>query len=520
MAEESIWKVVFMDDEADIREVAGITLRDAGYDVLLAEDGEAGLALCDREAPQIVITDVRMPKMSGIEVLEALKKRHPHMEVIVATAYGDMSLAVRALQLDASDFITKPIHMEALHTALMRARQRYGARKQLTDYTALLETENAGTLRELEKSIAYRRNLIENSMDGILGCDEGETVVAFNRSMERMLGYRRAEVVGTASLSLFFLPGDREKLREALAGETHGGENRLFLYESTLVGQGGRQVPVQVSAAVLTEGGKAAGSVFFFRDLREIRRLEQAHADHARILHQDKMISLGRLAASVVHEINNPLSGILNYLKLMGRILDRGPLDEAYREKFRSYLELVTGETDRCSNIISSLLTFSRKSPPAFDEVRIDELLNRCMTLSGHKLELHGIRPTCAVDPGLPPVTGDLNQLQQCIINLVFNAVDAMPGGGELTLSGALGRDAGWVEISVADTGVGIGEENLSRIFEPFFTTKEEGYGVGLGLSTVYGIMERHGGGVSVRSSPGKGAAFLLRLPVKKPDLP
>ena len=152
-------------------------------------------------------------------------------------------------------------------------------------------------------------------------------------------------------------------------------EDRLVLYETRLLEKSGREIPVQVSAALLFDQGRPNGLVCFFRDLREIRKLEREISDQARILHQDKMMSLGRLAASVIHEINNPLSGILNYLRLMNRILRQGPLAEDRREKFQRYLDLVENETNRCSQIVSSLLSFSRVSPPAFGRVRIEELL-------------------------------------------------------------------------------------------------------------------------------------------------
>lgn len=225
-------------------------------------------------------------------------------------------------------------------------------------------------------------------------------------------------------------------------------------------------------------------------------------------------MSLGRLAASVVHEINNPLSGILNYLRLMSRILRQGALSEDRKEKFQRYLDLVENETNRCSQIVSSLLSFSRLSPPVFGHVQIDELLQRCILLSRHKLELSNIRLESSIQPNLPPIDGDFNQLQQCVINLIFNAIDAMPEGGSLILSSRRDGDSGNVMITVSDTGPGIAPEKLPHIFEPFFTTKNEGYGVGLGLSTVYGIMERHNGSVHAESQPGAGATFTLKLPI------
>ena len=510
------WKVVLIDDEEDIRDIMTIALEDAGYKVFTAHDGESGLQKAEEISPQVVITDIRMPGMDGIQVLGAIKKYNPDIEVIVATAFGEMALAIQALQLDASDFITKPINDEALHLALKRAKDRYTSRKQLKDYTAFLEKEKAESAQELIKTFTFQKNLIESSMDGILGCDENEKVVIFNKSMEQMLGYSKSEVLNKTTLDRFFLPGENERLRKELAGEKYGGKNRLLLFETTLVGVSDKKIPVQVSATKQSNQDQGNELVCFFRDLREIRKLEREVSDQARIPHQDKMMSLGKLAASMVHEINNPLSGILNYIRLMIRTLSRGPLAEDRREKFLGYLNLMENETNRCSQIVSSLLTFSRKSSLLFGQVRIDDLLDRCTILSKHKLELQNIHLVSEINSDIPPVNGDFNQLQQCVINLIFNAIDAMPNGGTLYLSAVYDFAKKHVTIAVKDTGPGISQKNLPHIFEPFFTTKQEGYGVGLGLSTVYGIMERHNGLVDVESEPGQGATFRLRIPVFK----
>jgi signal transduction histidine kinase len=226
------------------------------------------------------------------------------------------------------------------------------------------------------------------------------------------------------------------------------------------------------------------------------------------------MISLGRLAASVVHEINNPLAGILNYLKLMIKIVNRETLSREHLEKFQRYLNTVESETSRCSKIVSNLLAFSRKSKLEFGELSVDELLEKCIMLSQHKLSLQNITIKTELDSNVPHVWGDFGQIQQCIINLIFNAVDAMPDGGILTLRSSFDRDKGVVEMRVGDTGSGISSEDLPHIFDPFYTTKMEGEGLGLGLSTVYGIIDRHRGTISVDSELGKGTLFTIKLPV------
>ncbi len=519
MALQSIWKIVLIDDEEDIREVMAITLQDAGYAVETAADGATGLQLCETIYPQILITDIRMPGIDGLQVLETIKEKFPDIEVIVATAFGEMDLAIRALQLDASDFITKPISDDALYLALNRARDRYTSRKQIKDYTALLENERVVTIQELFKSITFQRNLIDSSMDGILGCDDNDTVVTYNQCMEQMLGFTKEEVLRKMTLSNFFSRGEYLNFNVAFSDERFGGKNKLMLYETTLKGKSGHKIPVQVSATALFDRDKANGLVCFFRDLREIRRLEREMEDQARILHQDKMMSLGRLAASVVHEINNPLAGVLNYFRLMLRILGEEQLDENQKKKFIQYLELAKNETKRCSQIVSSLLNFSRLSPPSFQEVRVEELINRCVILSQHKLELSNIHLQSNIQTGIPPVKGDFNQLQQCIINLIFNAIDAMPRGGTLIIEGRHESEERLALIAVTDSGQGIASADLPLIFEPFFTTKKEAYGVGLGLSTIYGIIERHKGTIEVKSRPGEGATFMLKLPVTESQI-
>jgi two-component system NtrC family sensor kinase len=506
-------KLLVIDDDKSIRKILTVTLRDAGYQVLAAEDGEKGLKIFAEERPDIVLCDLRMPGMDGISVLKEIKARDPDKEVIVITAYADMDLAVKALQLKASDFITKPVSTGALEVALERAEERLDLTRELREYTELIEKRWLDTAEELAKTYQFQKNLIESSIDAIIGYDPQGKVIIFNKAAEAVLGYRKETVLGKLTIDHFFPPGKYDELKEKLYSSDYGGKNRLTLYETSLVAISGQLIPAQFSGAVLHEGEEEIGSVAFFRDLREIRRLEQQFADQARLLHQDKMISLGRLAASVVHEINNPLAGVLNYARLMIKILKKGPLTEETREKFSNYLKLMENETDRCSKIVSNLLAFSRKSELDFIDVPINELVEKCLMLSGHKLKLANITTERQLQQKLPRVRGDYNQLQQCLINLIFNAIDAMPKGGKLTVATSYNTSDRNLTIRVTDTGCGIDKNDLPRIFEPFFTTKSEGQGLGLGLSMVDGIIERHKGSIEVISEVGKGTTFSIKLP-------
>ena len=219
------WKIVVIDDEEGIRRVMRITLEDAGYTVVTAPDGQTGLRLCSETSPQIVITDIHMPGMDGLQVLEALKQQFPDIDVIVVTAFGEMDLAIRALQLDASDFITKPIDNNLLFIALDRARQRYTTQQQIKDYTRYLENGWADTTQELMEAFSYQRNLIENSMDGIMGLDAEGQVVTFNQSLEQMLAYSKGDVLHTLPIDRFFPRGGAAEFKAAVTSEAYGGKN-------------------------------------------------------------------------------------------------------------------------------------------------------------------------------------------------------------------------------------------------------------------------------------------------------
>ena len=244
------------------------------------------------------------------------------------------------------------------------------------------------------------------------------------------------------------------------------------------------------------------------------RKARQVKKDLARLVHEDKMIALGKLVASSVHEINNPIAGIHTLAKLMLRTLDEIHLQGEELDEFRRYLELIAHESSRCGQIVSNLLSFSRQKELERRRVDINDVIRSVILLCQHRMDLQNIALDQQLDSHLPEITGDYNQIQQCIMNVIFNAMEAMPDGGKLTLRTSPDRKKRMVHIEISDTGCGIPEENLSIIFEPFFSTKEEGKGVGLGLSVVYGIIREHQGTIFVDSQVGSGSTFHIRFPI------
>lgn len=253
---------------------------------------------------------------------------------------------------------------------------------------------------------------------------------------------------------------------------------------------------------------------------RVAERTRELTAAQAQLVQTEKLASLGRLSASIAHEINNPLSGILTYTKLISRRLRTGPPGSEEVLAILQQLSLVERETQRCSAIVRNLLDFARQRPPVFQAVAVQAVLDEAVPLLANRLAIQNIQLTQQVGP-LPPVWADFGQLRQAVVNILVNACEAMPNGGTLSVTAqeveAPAGDGGgparrFVELVVTDQGEGIPPEHLSRIFDPFFSTKEQG--TGLGLSVVYGIVEHNGGTILVDSRPGEGTSMRLRLPV------
>jgi two-component system NtrC family sensor kinase len=236
---------------------------------------------------------------------------------------------------------------------------------------------------------------------------------------------------------------------------------------------------------------------------------------HERVLLVEKMASLGRLAAVVAHEINNPLAGIRTFARLLRRRMGEGVPAEAEEAEAARILETIDAEAGRCGDIVRNLLVFSRSAPARFAEADVRAIVERCRLLLRHQAEMLSVSLEAEAAEGLRAVC-DAAQIQQMVLALAVNALEACGPGGRVTVS-AGAADAGGVVIRVADTGAGIAQEARPRIFEPFFTTKEGGKGVGLGLAVVYGIVARHRGRIEVRSEPGSGSTFSVHLPPLAP---
>jgi two-component system NtrC family sensor kinase len=235
-----------------------------------------------------------------------------------------------------------------------------------------------------------------------------------------------------------------------------------------------------------------------------------------RLLHSEKQASVGRLAAGVAHEINNPLTGVLTYTHMLLRRKD-------LPDEVRSDLEVIVKSTERVRKIVKGLLDFSRETRLNLEPTEVNDVVQSTISLMDNQALMKGVN--MRFDPGvnLPVLTLDRSQIQSVLMNVIINALDATDKGGTIkvstctSLSVQSAQQKG-VEIAVSDTGCGIPRENLDKLFEPFFTTKQVGKGTGLGLAVSYGIIQRHGGTIRVQSEQGKGSTFVVWLPVEGPD--
>ncbi len=373
---------------------------------------------------------------------------------------------------------------------------------------------------ELYLSNSFIPTLAEATVVGAMVLDIHYKVLWINQAALKTTGLRKTEAMGKYcfrishnSISPCDSPNSPCPMKETL----RTGKSAHVIHEHSLK-EG--NCYCDVSTFPLFNGeGEVVQVLEIIRDITDDlndtleRRTRTIKKDLSRLVQEDKLISLGKMVASVAHEINNPIGSILNFNALMLKTITEGrPTDEDLND-FKRYLELSVKEAGRCGKIVNNLLSFSRQQAIESKGVDLGELLGRIALLTQHKMKLAGIRFTLDCKGSLLQVWGDYTQIQQCFTNFVFNAIEAMPNGGDLLIEAGNDQSNSVVWVKVNDTGVGIPKENIKKVFEPFFTTKSAVNGVGLGLSMVYGIIKRHGGSIRMESVVGNGTTVYVTLP-------
>ncbi len=363
----------------------------------------------------------------------------------------------------------------------------------VSDYVGIA-LENARLYRSLEQKAAeyqslkdFSENIIESINVGVVVEDVEGRIVGWNRALEALTGLNRDETLGRETEEI--IPAN---FLQRLADIRN-------LYKQAWNG-----LIVNFSATSLVDkAGATRGTLIIIDNITDRIRLED------QLIQNEKLTSIGLLAAGVAHEVNTPLAVISSYSQMLRKEIS--PEDSRHK-----LLEKITKQTFRASEIVNSLLNFSRTSATEFTEIDIHQVITETISLLEHQFKTARIRVERELKADCPMTYGNAGKLQQVFLNLFVNARDAMPAGGELRILTDTGDSK--IEILVQDTGVGISRENVKKIYDPFFTTKAAGKGTGLGLSVSYGIIQEHGGNISVDSKQGVGTSFKLELPlVRKP---
>ncbi|OGR14255.1 MAG: hypothetical protein A2277_18360 [Desulfobacterales bacterium RIFOXYA12_FULL_46_15] len=374
--------------------------------------------------------------------------------------------------------------------------------------------------------------ILNGIQDFILIISPDRVILETNDAFLKHMDYQRENVIGRKCYEVFKeMTRSSSNCHEKCPLEAVIREKHYCRAELTRLGSDGKPRYTELAIFPIWEKkGKISKFIEISRDITQRKsdekqtqdylmrmveeRTRQLKESHERLLHQDKMASLGKLSSSVVHEINNPVAGILNLVMLSQRILKEDEIRQPELDLFAQYLGLMETETRRIGRIVGNLLTFARQSKVEFVRFDLNELIEQTLLLNSNLLKLNRIRVIEELENNLPLICGSEDQIKQVIMNLISNAVESMSGATKKRLAiKTFRKESGkTVGIEIIDTGAGIPPEMMSKIFEPFYTTKRKGKGVGLGLSVVYGIIKEHGGQIYVDSTPEKGTSFSITL--------
>ncbi len=524
--------VLIADDEQNAVILLKRVLERDGFSVESARDGETALEMARTLHPDLILMDVQMPRMNGFEVTarlreDSLTERIP--VIFVTAAAREPSDVAHGFKLGADDYIRKPYNY---HELLARAHSKMRAR-QLEDRLQRRSEELEALVRiggefnqelglgaltslilnvisqelEAEKAELYLFNeqqvpvFYEDTIWGVHTVDEARLILEqADQPAASVFKDGEPVLINADNHSVIAAPLKHRGKLVGVLTVYRGTANTYTENELRLLRSIGEQAALTVRNAQLYEELQS-----YAQNLEDMveTRTQELRAAQAQLIQSEKLAALGRLAAGIAHEVNNPLQPILNCLEVAIEDVENKQLVDA------EVLRVAENEVQRIKGIVSRLLDFARPSTADAVEYNLQALIQEVLTLTNKQLERMGVRLRSQLD-NVPMLKGNPAQLKQVFLNLVLNAAEAMPNGGKLTIS--LDADEAGVTVAVKDTGIGMNQETVARIFEPFYSTKEEGTGLGLAVS--YGIVQGHGGDIRVESQPGQGTCFTIWLPL------
>lgn len=542
-------KILVIDDEVIIRQLLQRTLTKLGYDVEVAEDGNRALEKINGGLFNLLITDLKMPKVGGMKVLEEIKKTNPFVEVIIITGYPTIEAAVAAIKVGAYDFLCKPFDLaevqEKVKTCLLRQQANLN-RIEVGELTALFDLSKASLCVNKEESLWERilataieivgaqqvgvflfnqlNNKLEKHMEKVVNADLKQQLAEFNIEVLQTLAEKANPILiaKTKNNSLAkelivseYIP--RSLIIVPLVSNNLRFEESVFgvvvLSDKQFADNFSQRD--EILASILA--GQAATIIKNVELYKELEKkvealklsIQELGETQNQLIQTEKLSSVGQLAFGIAHEIRNPLGIVLGGVEYLATIAQDNPDNQEVIDKIKLAVS-------RANCIIVDLLKFSRASKLNLQPVDICKLLDESVSLVENKAYLGNVKIFKKYGKAAYSIQADASMLRQALFNLCNNAIDAMPKGGKLMLNIFQRNNKKTNEprlvIEIKDTGEGIAEDILSQIFVPFFTTKEPGKGTGLGLSIVHMILERHNAIIEAKSILGEGTNFTIEM--------
>lgn len=493
-------KILIAEDDPTAQKLLSVILKNQSYELIFAGNGFEAFSLARIHEPDLVLSDVMMPEMTGYELCQALRN-HPQFSdipIVLLTTLSDKESRLKGIEAGADDFISKPYDMDEL-----RARVRGILR--LNRFRKLLQEREASQMREKrdERRIREQANLLNQTHDAIIQLDAEEHIRFWNSGAERLYGWSADEVTGQPASKILFESTTARMIDVRRVLHVEG------RWSGELEQTDRNGVPVVVESRwslIRDDDGHPLSTLLINTDITEKRRMER------QFLRVQRMETIGMLASGVAHDLNNMLTPISLGVEMLRLGLEP--------DQMEGVLTMIENSVKRGSALVKQVLTFGREGGEQ-SLIQPKHVLNEVLGLIRETFP-----KTITLDSPVPRALRTLNvgatQLSQILLNLCVNARDAMPGGGRLTVRAENRTENGVdsVVFIVADTGEGIPDDVLARVFDPFFTTKEAGKGTGLGLATVKGIVEKEGGTIRVETEVGKGTTFYVALPAAADDVP
>jgi signal transduction histidine kinase/CheY-like chemotaxis protein len=522
-------KILVLDDELGIAQLCKRVLDRAGYTVEMVTRPQDGVDLLQQKAYDLLLLDIRMPEMDGFQFMSLAKHHQPDLAVLVMTGFGTVETAIEALRQGADGLILKPFEkttelVESVAEALRASRTKREVARLLALRPLFSITEALFSETHPDRLL----DLILNAICGHLRCahagfyrrgyDDPQLILVSKRGepLPAAVDGHQTEILAQADAEGATLIVNREgpgnPVHQAsladhrLGSVLCGAVLRNVEHSILLAGRDEGEPPfseadIEMFGILVRQAAGALENARLYGELRDyVRQVEESQQA---LIQAEKMAAVGRLTASIAHEINNPLQALRNCLHLAGR-------EELALDQREDYLQLAESELQRLMSTVQRMLDFYRPGTGEREGADINQLVLRVLKLLRKQLEEQEVVVITKLDEDIPDTYVVTNQIQQVFFNIILNAMYAMPDGGKLYIESR--RGDGYLEILFEDTGPGVAEDTRERIFEPFTSTRENG--TGLGLSVSYNILDAHGGSLELLTDRNRGACFQVRLPV------